>query len=38
MLFANLLSNMGTSIGKNGAKKCFLVFVDEPKCPKSLIK
>ncbi len=37
-LFSNLLEaigNIGSSFGSNA---CFAFFIDEPECPKSLIK
>ena len=36
--FANLLSKMGFGAAHAGSQSCMLVWVDEPKCPKSLIK
>lgn len=38
MFFANLLTNLATTVADTGSKGCFIVFADEPKCPKSLIK
>lgn len=38
MFFVNLLTGLAGSAGEAQSKACFLVFMDEPKCPKSLIK
>ncbi len=35
---ANILSSVGTITAGFGSQACILFFVDEPKCPKSLIK
>lgn len=36
--FANLLSKMGFGAANAGSQSCMVIWVDEPKCPKSLIK
>ncbi len=36
--FANLLSKMGFGAANAGSQSCFMVWLDEPECPKSLIK
>lgn len=36
--FANLLSKMGFGAASAGSQACFTFWVDEPECPKSLIK
>ena len=38
MFFVNFLTALASGAGEVGSKGCFLVIVDEPKCPKSLIK
>lgn len=38
MFFANFLTGLASSAGEAQSKACFLVFMDEPKCPRSLIK
>ena len=35
---ANLLANIGGAVASTGSKGCFLVMIDEPECPESLIK
>ena len=35
---ANILSNIGGAIAETSSKGCFLVMMDEPECPESLIK
>ncbi len=37
-MFANILSSIAGAAADTGSKNCVLVFVDEPECPKSLIK
>lgn len=36
--FANLLSKMGFGAASVGSQACVFFWVDEPECPKSLIK
>ena len=38
MFFVNLLANLATGAANTGSKTCLFAFIDEPKCPKSLIK
>ncbi len=38
MFFVNFLANIASSVGDIQSKGCFFLLVDEPKCPKSLIK
>jgi len=35
---ANILSNIGGAIAKTGSNACVVIMIDEPECPKSLIK
>lgn len=35
---ANILAAIGLSSAKTGSQACFFYFIDEPKCPESLIK
>ncbi len=35
---ASLLATVGSFVASMGSQACFLVFIDEPECPKSLIK
>ena len=37
-MFAGVLSFLGKVFGVAGANMCVLLYVDEPECPKSLIK
>ena len=37
-IFATLLSKLGLSAAISGSKACFFFWMDEPECPKSLIK
>lgn len=37
-LFASLLSLIGGGAAATGSQACFMLWADEPKCPKSLIK
>lgn len=37
-MFASLLSWIGSLSASVGSKACLLLFVDEPKMPKSLLK
>ena len=36
--FATTLASIGTFFANVGSQACFGWWVDEPKCPKSLIK
>ena len=36
--FANLLSKRGFGAANAGSQACLTFWIDEPKCPKSLIK
>ena len=38
MFFVDLLSSLAETVGNFGSKGCFVVFVDEPECPQSLLK
>ena len=38
MFIINLLSTLATGAANTGSQGCFFVFVDEPECPKCLIK
>lgn len=35
---ANILSNIGESLAETSSQGCFLMMMDEPECPESLIK
>lgn len=35
---ANVLAAIGSLLAGLGSQACFLVFLDEPECPKNLIK
>ena len=35
---ANILSAIGLTGAKTGSQACLCFFIDEPECPKSLIK
>lgn len=35
---ANLLANLGEGLAETSSQGCFLVMLDEPECPESLIK
>ena len=37
-LFANLLSLLSISAGTQNSKETLLIFLDEPECPKDLLK
>ena len=37
-LFSDLLEAIGNIGSKMGSNACFAFFIDEPECPKSLIK
>lgn len=38
MFFANLLAMLGIGAAKTGSSACIFMVIDEPECPKSLIK
>ena len=38
MFFVNFLTGLASSIGEAQSKACVFILMDEPKCPKSLIK
>ena len=38
MFFVNLLSILAEAVANIGSQGCLLVFVDEPECPKNLLK
>lgn len=35
---ASILSFIGAAVASTGSNACIVVMLDEPKCPKSLIK
>ena len=35
---ANILAALGLGSAATGSQACLYYFIDEPKCPKSLIK
>ena len=37
-LFANALAGLGRVFATVGSVGCVMAFIDEPECPKSLIK
>lgn len=37
-LFASVLSFLGNGAAASGSQACWVWYLDEPKCPKSLIK
>ncbi len=37
-LFASVLSFFGTLSAEAGSDACIVLWIDEPECPKSLIK
>ncbi len=37
-MFAGLLSFLGKAFGVAGANMCMIWYIDEPECPKNLIK
>ena len=37
-MFSSLLEGLGKMFANAGSTACFWVWIDEPKCPKSLIK
>lgn len=36
--FAELLSKIGFRAAVTGSQACYILWIDEPECPKSLIK
>ena len=37
-LFANALAGLGRVFASFGSTACFSLYLDEPECPKSLLK
>ena len=37
-LFAKLFSFLSISAGAKNSRQTFLIFIDEPECPKDLLK
>jgi len=37
-MFANLLALLGLGAATTGSQACYIVVIDEPECPESLIK
>ena len=37
-LFASILATLGFGAAGAGSQACWMWFIDEPECPKSLIK
>ncbi len=37
-LFASILAALGFGAAKTGSQACYSFWLDEPECPKSLIK
>ena len=37
-MFSAILSFFGFKVASFGSQACFCVIIDEPECPKSLIK
>lgn len=35
---ASILSFIGAAVASTGSNACLLIMLDEPECPKSLIK
>ncbi len=35
---ASLLATFGSFVASMGSQACFFCFIDEPQCPKSLVK
>lgn len=35
---ASLLATVGSFLATMGSQACFVIILDEPECPKSLIK
>lgn len=38
MFLINVLTSICSTVGDIGSQECILALIDEPKCPKSLIK
>ena len=38
MMLANLLALLGLGSAAAGSQACYLMAIDEPECPESLIK
>ncbi len=38
MLLVNFLSGLAEKFGETNSQGCFYILLDEPKCPKCLIK
>lgn len=38
MFFVNFLTGLANSFADVGSKACVFIILDEPECPKSLIK
>ena len=37
-LLANIFAGVGTMAADGTSQECFMLYFDEPECPKSLIK
>ena len=37
-MFADILAALGLGAAETGSSACFMVVLDEPECPESLIK
>lgn len=37
-LIASILSFIGAAVASTGSNACIIIMLDEPECPKSLIK
>lgn len=37
-LIASILSFIGAAVASTGSNACAFIMIDEPECPKSLIK
>lgn len=37
-LVASVLATLGTMVASLGSQACIVVIIDEPECPKSLVK
>lgn len=37
-LIASILSFIGAAVASTGSNACLVIMLDEPECPKSLIK
>lgn len=35
---ASLLASVGSFLATMGSQACFMIILDEPECPKSLVK